>query len=408
MSEQDYSAVLGEWQNYRLGTVSPYRCNDGSEELWVELVPDPEARMVCDGCCETVFHVHDTVERWVRDLPVFERPVRLLVHRRRVQCPRCGPRLERLSWLAPYARVTRRLAQSVARLCRAMPLKAVAQYWDLGWDSVKAIHHHHLLETLKDPDFSQVETVVLDEFSLSKGHHYATVVLDPVRRQVLWVGQGRSREALRPFFEALGEEGRARLKAVAMDMNGAYEEEVKAQCPHAEVVFDLFHVVQKYHKEVLRKVRAQEVKKAQEAHEDVTVYKGAIWLLLSNKERLDEEAQTRLEELLQLNQRIFTTHVLRDDLKQLWTYRDPVAAERFFEGWCQRAFDSGIGVLQDFARRLKTHWHGIRSHCLYPLHTSVLEGINNTIKVMKRVAYGYRDYSYFFLRIREAFPGNTG
>ena len=129
---------------------------------------------------------------------------------------------------------------------------------------------------------------------------------------------------------------------------------------------------------------------------------------MSNKENLDEEAQTRLEELLQLNQRIFTTHVLRDDLKQLWTYRDPDAAQRFFEGWCQRTFDSGISVLQDFARRLQAHWHGIRSHCLYPLHTSVLEGINNTIRVMKRMAYGYRDHSYFFLRIREAVPGNTG
>lgn len=31
-------------------------------------------------------------------------------------------------------------------------------------------------------------------------------------------------------------------------------------------------------------------------------------------------------------------------------------------------------------------------------------GINNTIKVIKRRAYGYRDQEYFFLKIRAAFP----
>ena len=408
MSEHDYSAVLGEWQGYRLGTVGPYRAADGTEELWIELVPEPGARMVCDGCGETVHEVHDTVERWVRDLPVLDRLVRLLVHRRRVRCPWCGPKLERLTWLAPYGRVTRRLAVSVARLCRFMPLKHVAAYVGLGWDAVKAIHKRFLQETLADPDLSQVEAVVLDEFSLAKGHRYATVVLEPTRRQVLWVGPGRGREDIRPFFEQLGEEGRARLKAVGMDMNGAYEEEVKFQCPNAEVVFDLFHVVQKYHKEVLRPVRSQEGRNARVDQGDTEIYKGVTWLLLSNRDNLDTEAQARLDELLRLNQRLFVTYVLRDDLKQLWGYTDPVAAESFFAGWCQRAADSGIAALQDFARRLQTHWHGIRSHCIHPLHTSVLEGINNTIKVIKRMAYGYRDHAYFFLRIREAFPGNTG
>jgi transposase len=47
------------------------------------------------------------------------------------------------------------------------------------------------------------------------------------------------------------------------------------------------------------------------------------------------------------------------------------------------------------------------AQCRYPLHTSVLEGINNKIKVLKRMAYGFRDDDYFFLKIRAAFPRNT-
>ena len=64
--------------------------------------------------------------------------------------------------------------------------------------------------------------------------------------------------------------------------------------------------------------------------------------------------------------------------------------------------------LRKFARNLKERIRGVLAHCLWPLHTSLLEGINNKIKVIKRMAYGFRDDDYFFLRIRGAFPGNPG
>lgn len=43
-----------------------------------------------------------------------------------------------------------------------------------------------------------------------------------------------------------------------MDMNSAFDLEVKAQCPNAEVVYDLFHVVAKYGREVIDRVRVDE------------------------------------------------------------------------------------------------------------------------------------------------------
>jgi len=58
-----------------------------------------------------------------------------------------------------------------------------------------------------------------------------------------------------------------------------------------------------------------------------------------------------------------------------------------------------------FAERLKPYLAGILARCRHPLNTSIVEGINNTIKVIKRRAYGYRDEEYFFLKIRAAFPG---
>ncbi|HLU61772.1 MAG TPA: transposase, partial [Gammaproteobacteria bacterium] len=56
---------------------------------------------------------------------------------------------------------------------------------------------------------------------------------------------------------------------------------------------------------------------------------------------------------------------------------------------------------------LEKYAHGIIASARHRLNTSVLEGINNRIKVIKRMAYGYRDSNYFFLKIRAAFPGKT-
>ncbi|KPQ22706.1 MAG: hypothetical protein HLUCCA13_16560, partial [Halomonas sp. HL-48] len=50
---------------------------------------------------------------------------------------------------------------------------------------------------------------------------------------------------------------------------------------------------------------------------------------------------------------------------------------------------------------------GIIASATYHMSTSVLEGMNNKIKVIKRMAYGYRDNAYFFLKIKAAFPGKV-
>lgn len=63
---------------------------------------------------------------------------------------------------------------------------------------------------------------------------------------------------MRPFFELSGPEGCRQLRAVAMDMNTAYDLEVRAHCPTAEVVYDLLHVVANYGREVIDRVRVDE------------------------------------------------------------------------------------------------------------------------------------------------------
>ncbi len=62
-------------------------------------------------------------------------------------------------------------------------------------------------------------------------------------------------------------------------------------------------------------------------------------------------------------------------------------------------------VMDEFARKLRPYLHGITASASYPLNTCTLEVIDNKIKLIKRMGYGYRDTDYFFLKIKVAFPG---
>lgn len=410
MSPDECNALLGGWEGYRLGRVSRFEANgeQARPEVRIELHPSTE-RLRCSGCLEDSGSTHDVTVRWIRDLPLLGAATRLLVHRRRVECPRCGPKLEQVEWLDRYSRVTRRLGESVARLCQVLPVKHVAEFFGLGWDAVKAIDKAYLAHKLGPVDLSGVEVIAMDEFSLRKGHRYATVVVDPRRKRVLWVGRGRTREDIRPFFQLLGDQGCRAIKAVGMDMSLAFEEEVRLHCPQAVVVYDLFHVTAKYGRDVIDRVRIDEANRLRRDKKAREVVKGARWLLLRNAENLKDKAERiRLRELLAANRALLVAYVLKDDLKHLWTYRYAGAALRFWKDWYRRAIRSRIEPLKRFARRLKGRVSGILAHCQWPLHTSLLEGINNRIKVMKRMAYGFRDHDYFFLKIRAAFPGIAG
>ena len=71
------------------------------------------------------------------------------------------------------------------------------------------------------------------------------------------------------------------------------------------------------------------------------------------------------------------------------------------------AVASEIGPVIQFAKRLRKYVHGIIASAIYPMNSSILEGVSNRIKVIKRRAYGFRDSAYFFLKIKDVFLGKA-
>jgi transposase len=416
MAYEEITALLGGWPGFELVDVRREETTPERPVPRIVLTLEAVAGQprCCSRCGEIVGDVHDVTPREVRDLPILDAETWLIVPRARLKCPRCGPTVEAVSWLDRYQRMTHRLAERIAQLCMVLPIKHVAAWFRVGWDTVKQIDQRALERGLGPVDFRDVRVIAIDEFAIQRGHRYATVVVELSTKRVLWVGRGRGREDLRAFFALLRPEGCARLEAVVMDMSTAYFEEVRAHCPDVTIVYDLFHVVAKYGREVIDRVRVDETNRLARAagpNDPQTrarrrVIKGTRWLLLRNRENVTSRAdRVRLRELLQANRALFKVYVLKDDLKQLWRFRYQGAARRFWQQWYGRAVASRLHPLITFARNLAQRIEGVISHCRYPFHTGLLEGINNRIKVLKRMAYGFRDDAYFFLKIRAAFPG---
>ncbi|MNF72236.1 Transposase [compost metagenome] len=391
------------WEGFKFKS---YEAN-GPDSLVIHLKPCDSHTPRCGRCGRQSPLIHDTSHRRVRERDLFHYRVWLAVPVRRLRCAVCGPTRERIDWLVGRQPLTRAMVDWVEHLVRLMPVKHVAQLLGLHWHTVKTIDQRRLAREVRPPDLSKVRRLIMDEFALYKGHRYATVAICADSQQVLWIGEGRSRVAVRPFFEWMGPQVCQQIEAVAMDMNTAMDLEVQAHCPRARVVYDLFHVVAKFGREVVDRIRVDQANQLRADRPGRQAIKRSRWLLLRNRDNLEQEHAVRLDELLAANTPLMTVYVLKTQLKELWYAPSEAEARKRWEHWYRLAQESELKPLQVFARRIKGYIEGIIASATYRLNTSVLEGMNNRIKVIKRVAYGYRDQAYFFLKIKAAFPGKV-
>jgi transposase len=398
--EKDTSC-LPFWEGFRVADL-----RDAPDLVVIELEPVANVHPVCGRCGARCEHVHEHVHRRIRDLPMVGKRVLLDVHLRRVACPSCGFRMEAVSWLEPHSRLTRRLGEAIGLWASRMATLHVAELLGLHWSTVRSIDRRQLLARLDALPPVQPRRLVMDEFALHRHHRYATVVLDADSGRVIWVTEGKSRLDIRSFFQWLGVDGCARIEAVAMDMNTSYDLEVRKFCPQARVVYDLYHVVAKYAREVIGRVRVDAANRLRHDKPARRVVKRTYWLLLRNRANLNEAERVRLDEVLSANQALLTVYLLQAELKELWRAPDPWEWRRRWRHWQALAKESEIPALMHFARCLRRYWRGILARVRWPMHTGRLEGINNRIKVIKRMAFGYRDTEMFFLKIQAAFPGH--
>jgi transposase len=90
---------------------------------------------------------------------------------------------------------------------------------------------------------------------------------------------------------------------------------------------------------------------------------------------------------------------MKEDLRRFWEQPGKRFATAFLDGWIRRAEASGIKVLRQMARTLAAHRSGLLAYYDVMITSGPMEGTNNKIKTMKRMAYGFRDQEFFKLKI---------
>jgi len=362
-------------------------------------IEQPRERLRCPQCRSAEVWTQGGSERTFRAVPIGGKPVLVRFKVPRVLCFECGgTRQVKLSFADPMKRYTRAFERYALDLSRHMTIQDVATHLQVSWDTIKDIQAHALQRRFGKPKLHKLKQIAIDEIAIGKGHRYFTVVLDLLSGAVVFVGDGKGADALKPFWLRL-RRSRAKIRAVATDMSKAYIRAVRDNLKGVVHVFDHFHVIKLFNDKLsdLRRALYREATDVMQKE----VLKGTRWLLLKNPENLDEEKdeKRRLEEALALNKPLATAYYLKDDLRRFWEQPGKAFATTFLDGWIRRAQASGIKILIQMAKTLAVHRSGLLAYYDVMISSGPLEGTNNKIKTMKRQAYGFRDMEFFKLKI---------
>lgn len=349
------------------------------------------------------------------------------IHQHRYYCKKCGNTFcENNPFKAQGMNLTKRCVMWILELMKyKMPTACIAAFFGISWNTVRKLEQKRMECILEEHDKEMLESMyrpyylAVDEFAIRKGHRYATVVMDLVKGDILWVGKGRTIKDFSRFFETFADsEYLSEVKAVAMDMNASYNTLVRQHLPKAEIVYDRYHVQAQYGRDVLGQVRLEAAKshkdKAKDLAEDeyasaadvksekhlYSRIKKARWILLQNNDKLSEEKVQNLNEILETHSDLALCYAMKEEMIQLFQITDAQEARDRWSKWFDAAIHSGIPALMKFARQKLKRLDGLVAHAKFQINTGKLEGFNNKIKVAKRNSYGFRNLNFFFTYIR--------
>jgi transposase len=371
------------------------------ENIYIVLEREEDTPPVCSGCGSIHgISVHSRDSMIVEDLKISGKRVFLLVPKRKVRCVEDRTiRVEELQWL--NGRFTARFAKQVYRLTSITTNQEAGWFLGLDDETVYRIDKQKLedlaLEKL-DP-VPVPKHMSVDEVAWQKWHKYVTNVVDVDQRKVIWNHQGRGKVNLDKFFRSLGEENCEKIEAVACDGARGYLSSIKQYATNALIVLDHFHV-KKYLNDAVDTVRKEELKRARQQNNgalSAILHCNKRFILMQNK--VTNKKQDLLEKLASLNERVYQAMLLKEQFICIYTY--PKTAMRTLKEWIIAAIKSKIPAFVELGYKFFRKRHYLLNYFLCKITTAISEGINNKIKRLSRMAYGYKNVHYFLLKIHQ-------
>lgn len=362
--------------------------------LEVRVRPRRGSRGVC-GVCGRRGPGYDTLpDRRFGFVPLWGLAVVLVYAMRRIDCRRCGVKVERVPWASGKHSATRALQLFLARWAKRLSWREVSAAFGVSWEQVFRSVRAVVRYGLEHRDLSGVEAIGVDEVAYRKGHKYLTLVyeIEAGCRRLLHVAEGRTVRSLLRFFRMLGRKRSGSIRYVCSDMWRPYLKVIAKKLPRAVHILDRYHIVARLNK-ALDEVRAAEAKRLKAEGYEPHLHK-TRWCLLKRKANLTGKQRHRLRDLLAYDLKTVRSYLKVQALHLLWDYTAPAWAGKFLDAWCRDVMRSRIEPLKKVARSLRKHrplilnWFAAKKQ----YSAGIVEGLNANVKLGFRKAYGFRTF----------------
>ena len=310
----------------------------------------------------------------------------------RVNCPTHGPTVAHVPWARHGAGHTRSFDDEVAWLVTHTSKSAVCELMRIAWRSVGAIITRVVSDgrAAEDP-FEGLTRIGIDEMSYKRGHRYLIVVVDHDSGRLIWAAAGRDKKTLRQFFDLLGPERSAAISLVSADAAEWIGTVVAERCENATVCIDAFHIV-KWATEALDKVRREVWNTARRAgmNEHARELKGCRYALWKNPEDLTDRQRSKLAFIARVNSPLYRAYLMKEQLREAIRVKG-VLSLTMLEAWLSWAQRSRIAAFVELGRKIRKNLPGIEAAMLNKLSNAIVESTNTKLRVLTRMAYGFKD-----------------
>ena len=373
--------------------VKKVRYKKNFVKIHIEL---PVREQSCPHCKSKTTKIKDYRTQIIKDIPIRFKTTLLSYRKRRYQCKECGKTFyEKAHFLPKRARKTTRVTEFIVdRLKTKQSMKDIARDADVSVNTVS-----RLLPPLAVSAKHLPEVLCIDEFKGNTGHYkYQVSLMDGKTRKPIDIIECRYKTHLLDYFNKFSIQDRKKVKYVVTDLWKTYKDLANTYFPNAKVVADKFHFV-RYITEAVDTVRKQVQGKLPRTERKY--FKHSRKLLLSRYDNLKEEKQKEALNYILINYSEDLRIVYREKeemLKIVQMENKKQAIERL-NAWIKRNLESDILALKGCAQTYFNWITEIRNALEVPYSNGPMEGYNNKIKTLKRIAFGFRNFTHFKARI---------